>query len=179
MKLTGLVTDISIDYKTSKGKVTLLINEKNKLFNEYEKIKDVEKLDIEIKKHRKKRSLDANAYYWSLINQLANVLNLGKEELHYKLIKEYSQMMLVPLMPEQNPNGFFKYYEMFKETTIGDKEAIYYKVYKPSSEMNSKEFWILLQGLESECKTQGIQTLEEKKLEELMKEFEMRGAKRT
>lgn len=129
-----------------------------------------------IKEHREKRSLDSNSYYWSLVNQLSNLINLGNEELHFRLLKDYSQVMLVPLLPEQNPQGYFKYYEKFKETEIDGKEAIYYKVWKPSSEMNSKEFWLLIKGLEQECQNVGIETLEEKKLREMMeRENECKG----
>ena len=37
----------------------------------FQELKDCEKLDIQIKKHREKRSLDANAYYWVLITKFA------------------------------------------------------------------------------------------------------------
>ena len=30
--------------------------------------------DVEIKQHRKRRSLDANAYFWSLADKLAGIL---------------------------------------------------------------------------------------------------------
>ena len=129
----------------------------------------------EIKEYKKKRSLDANAYYWSLINQLANKLNLGKEELHRKMLQEYGQIMIVPLTPSQNPKGYFKYYEEYKKGKIKGQEIIQYKVYLPSSEMNSKQFWHLLQGLESECREQGIEVLEERKVREMIERMEKRG----
>ena len=129
----------------------------------------------ELKEHKKKRSLDANAYYWSLINQLANKLNLGNEELHFKMLQDYSQVMIVPLTPSQNPKGYFKYYEEYQKGKIKGQEIIQYKVYLPSSEMNSKEFWLLLQGLESECREQGIETLEERKVREMIERMEKRG----
>lgn len=171
MTITGKITDISIDYSNMKPRLTLIINEKQTFKDNIDNLKDLDLLDIDIKKHRNKRSLDANSYYWSLINQLSNVLQIGNEELHQKFIKEYSQVMLIPLLPSQEPKGYFKYYEKHKETTIEGKEAIYYKVYKPSSEMNSKEFWLLIKGLESECREQGIQTLEEKELERMLEEM--------
>lgn len=128
----------------------------------------------EIKEYKKKRSLDANAYYWKLINELGNVLNLGKEELHFKMLQDYSQVMIVPLTPLQNPNGYFKYYEEYQKGKIKGQEIIQYKVYLPSSEMNSKEFWLLLKGLESECREQGIETLEERKVREMIERMEKR-----
>ena len=35
--------------------------------------------DVEIKEHREKRSLDANAYFWVLVDRLAETLIIGKE----------------------------------------------------------------------------------------------------
>lgn len=59
MKLQGTLADISIDFKTQKPKITLLINSNMKTLEELDKLN---LLDIEVKKHRNKRSLDANAY---------------------------------------------------------------------------------------------------------------------
>jgi hypothetical protein len=90
------------------------------------------------------------------------------------MLKDYGQVMLVPLSPEQNPSGYFPYYEEYKETEIDNKKAIYYKVYKESHTMNSKEFWVLIKGLEAECQEQDIEILEEKKLREMMERYEER-----
>ena len=59
MKLQGTLVDISIDFKTNKPKITLLINSNKKTLDELDKLN---LLDIEVKKHRNRRSLDANAY---------------------------------------------------------------------------------------------------------------------
>ena len=44
--------------------------------------------DLEIKEHRKKRSLDANAYCWVLLDKLAEKLNIQKVELYRASIRE-------------------------------------------------------------------------------------------
>ena len=66
MKFTGTVSDVSIDLKTQKPKITFIVNEKSAL-SELDEIKDLDKLSIEAKKYRQKRSLDANSYCWLLI----------------------------------------------------------------------------------------------------------------
>lgn len=66
MKFTGTVSDVSIDFKTQKPKITFIMNEKSAL-SELDEIKDLDKLSIEAKKYRQKRSLDANSYCWLLI----------------------------------------------------------------------------------------------------------------
>ncbi len=45
----------------------------------------------EVKEYSEKRGLKANAYYWELVNQLANILRISKEELHFLLLQRYGQ----------------------------------------------------------------------------------------
>lgn len=77
MKLQGKLADVSIDYKTNKKKLTFLINNN---ITSLEELENVELLDIEAKKHREKRSLDANAYCWVLLGKLAEKMNLKAED---------------------------------------------------------------------------------------------------
>lgn len=44
--------------------------------------------DVEIKQHRVKRSLDANAYAWVLIDKLAEALNRTKTDVYRDTIRE-------------------------------------------------------------------------------------------
>ena len=44
-------------------------------------------VSVEIKKFRRKRSLDANAYAWVLIDKLAAALNMEKVEVYRELIR--------------------------------------------------------------------------------------------
>lgn len=54
----------------------------------FEQLKDSDKeYVIECREYRKKRSLNANSYYWALINEIANTLRMSKEELHFKMLK--------------------------------------------------------------------------------------------
>ena len=43
--------------------------------------------DIEVKEHRKKRSLDANAYAWVLINKLADTMRIPPTEIYRQAIQ--------------------------------------------------------------------------------------------
>ena len=47
------------------------------------------RLDMTLKKHSDKRSLDANAYYWKLLGELAKALQTSHEELHNQLLDSY------------------------------------------------------------------------------------------
>ena len=43
--------------------------------------------DLEVKEHRKKRSLDANAYFWELVGQLADALRITPKEIYRQAIQ--------------------------------------------------------------------------------------------
>lgn len=68
---------------------------------------------------------------------------------------------------EQDTTKKFEIYEPIGHGVINNKEFTHYKVYKGSSEMNSKEFSILLDGLVSECNEQSIATLTKSEREQL------------
>lgn len=112
----------------------------------------------EVKKYSKKRGLKANAYYWELVNQLANVLRISKEELHFLLLQRYGQSEIVSVLENIDVKPYFKYYAEAGESILNGKTFKHYKVYKGSSEMNRKEMSILIDGLVSECKEASIET---------------------
>ena len=114
---------------------------------------------FEIKEKKKKRSLTANSYYWSLLNQLASVMRMDNEECHFLMLKRYGQYEVVSIRSDVSLHGYFKYYEEIGEGKVNGKEFTHYKIYKGSSQMDSKEFAILLDGVRSECEELGIPVL--------------------
>ena len=89
MRFTGILRKPLIDCDTMRP---LIIFSPNEDFSQaYEELKDCEKLSLEIKKYRRKRSLDANAYYWVLIGKLAKVLELSNPETHNMMLCRYGQ----------------------------------------------------------------------------------------
>ena len=125
---------------------------------------DKEKL-YEIKEHKQKRSLSQNSYAWVLINELANKMRMSKEDMYIQLLEDYSQCLMIPVEKGKKPNGYFKYYKYIATTNINGKEADYYKVFKGSSEFNTEEMGIFLDGIIQECKQLGIETLTPEEIE--------------
>ncbi len=105
----------------------------------------------EVKEYSEKRGLKANAYYWELVNQLANVLRISKEELHLLLLQRYGQSEMVSVLATIDVKPYFKYYAEAGESILNGKAFKHYKVYKGSSQMSRKEMSILIDGLVSEC----------------------------
>lgn len=133
---------------------------------------DAEKL-YEIKEKKSKRSLTANAYYWSLLNQLASVMRTSSDEAHFMMLRRYGVCEVVSVRSDINIKGYFKYSDIIGQSDLYGKEFTHYRIYKGSSEMDSKEFSILLDGLISECEEVGIPTLTTEEVAKL-KYIEMR-----
>ena len=83
---TGKITDINIDFKTHKAKISLLLDTKQ--LDIVEELKNENKLNIELKKHREKRSLDANAYFWKLLQELCELAEIDTVEEYKRRVKE-------------------------------------------------------------------------------------------
>ena len=114
---------------------------------------------FEIKEKREKRSLSQNSYAWELITKIGNILRLSKEEIYLQMLEDYGQSILIPVKKGEKPNGYFKYYKYETSSILNGKEADWYKIYKGSSEFDSKEMTILIDGIIQECKQLGIETL--------------------
>lgn len=121
----------------------------------------------EIKEYKSKRSLNQNAYFYKLIGEIADNLRVSKAEIHLKLLKDYGQSEIISVLSEIDISGYFRYYEEIGEGTVNGKEFTHYRIYKGSSEMDTKEMSILLDGTVKEAEQLGIPTLTEKEIERL------------
>lgn len=122
---------------------------------------------FEIKEHKEKRSLTANAYAWSLIGKIADALRTSKEETYLTMLKRYGQSEMVSVLSSIDVSGYFKYYEPIAETTLQGKEFTHYKIFKGSSEYDSREMAVLIDGIVSEAKELDIETLPPAEVERL------------
>lgn len=107
---------------------------------------------------KEQRNKEQNKKYWKLINQLSLVLKIGVEELHFKMLKDYSVRYEI-LVPDDYEIRGIEYYERKSKIKKGDKEFIVYHVYTPSHELRTDEFALLLEGLVRECENVGIPTI--------------------
>lgn len=123
----------------------------------------------ELKEKKSIRTLTANSYYWVLVGKLAKVLRTSNEEIHEKLIKRYSHNIsyFSTLSSIDITKYGIKYYELENTFKKGDTEFNSYKVFQPSSQMNKEEFCYLIDGIVSECKEVGIETMTPNELAQL------------
>jgi hypothetical protein len=119
---------------------------------------------VEIKKWRKKRSLDANAYAWVLIDKIAQATGVPKTEVYRQAIREIGGVSDIVAVPD---NAVDKFREGWSKQGIGWQTEILdskpgYKrivVYYGSSTYDTQQMAALIDSLVQEAQALGIETL--------------------
>ena len=158
MKVSGRIVGANIDFKTKKPTLMLEINERNDFEAIVDDLKDKDKLSIEVKPYRQHRSLNANAYAWTLIGKIADAVRAGKDEIYLNCLKRYGQSELISVLSHVPIGNYVKYYDEAGESKLNGKMFTHYRVYKGSSEFDTREMSIFIDGVVSEAKDLGIQT---------------------
>lgn len=157
-EITGKIQGLALDFATRKATLTLSINEEHAAKSLYDDFREAEKLSITIDRYREKRSLNANNYAWKLLTEIANVLRTNKEEVYLIMLKRYGQSEILSVLAHIPIEKYVKYCEEAGESTLNGKLFKHYKVYKGSSEFDTREMSIFLDGVVSEAKELGIPT---------------------
>ena len=143
--------------------------------------------EFEIKPYKekpKKRSLDANAYYWVLLDQLANVLGLARDDLHKEMLHDFGtweynadgspKWVILPKNEPLPKDGYF--YDMGADVSVkgensGDEMGHAYTIIRGSHTYNPTEMSRLINGLVQECRQQGIETMTPAEIEEMCRDL--------
>lgn len=160
--MRGRLVDISIGLNR-KNRVTV---ELDRDFREdFDRLKDQE-LDIEIGKHREKRSRNANAYFHLLANKIAAETGESGEAVIQRLVLTYGEIdtnadgtrigFMLPATVKADK--IYPYVRCFDTRTENGKLMKCYLVYKHTSDMNTKEMARLIDGAIDEAKSLGIET---------------------
>lgn len=125
-----------------------------------------------LKEHRKKRSLDANAKLWALLNELSVLLHLPPEEIYQGYIPDVGgNYKIIPVKPEEIPEWEKDWCRGHIGRMVDDmgpcmsKDLAGYhnlKLYRGSSEYDSATFSRLLELVLQDCRQLGIETLSER-----------------
>lgn len=174
MKFTGEIKEITRDWQTDKFIISLTMNESlpvdevNSLMNE--------KLSVEIKKWRKKRSLDANALLWHCLGEIASTLRTDKWEVYLEMLKRYGKYTYICVKPNmvEAMKLQWRECEVVGEIDINGTKAIQMLCYFGSSTLDTKEFSVLLDGVISEMKEMGLETPTSQDMKRALEEMEKR-----
>ena len=123
-------------------------------------------LAVEIKQYRKKRSLDANAYFWLLCDRVAQAVgNTTKEDIYRAKIRdvgvyediEYDKSECMAKVKMWSEIGVGWFCDRFCNLDIGDKIKI--RRYYGSSVYDSSQMWRLINSIIDDCSELGIPTM--------------------
>lgn len=133
---------------------------------------------LEIKEKKKKRSLDANAYCWALLNELSNKLKIPAIELYQEFIRKVGSFELICI----HNNAVGKFLEVWQSNgygwlvdVLGESKnfpnCVNLKCYHGSSIYDTKEMSRLIDEIVYECKENGIETATGAELDLLKKKW--------
>ncbi len=127
------------------------------------------KLTLNIEPYRHRRSLNANAYMWVLLDKLAGALNTDKDSLYLEVLDRYGVFTHIIVKPEvvDRVKNEWRTVRELGEVTINSKTGIQLQCYFGSSTYDTAEMAKLIDGVVSECKEVGIETLPPDELESL------------
>ena len=91
MEFTGKFSGFTQDVVSGEAKISFTVEHDRQVLNSINDIKGLDKLRIKAVRYRKKRSLDANAYYWVLVTKMAEALKVSKPFMHNHLLRKYGQ----------------------------------------------------------------------------------------
>lgn len=128
----------------------LLTSKKTELIDYIrDELKDDVVYDCRITKHRDKRSAEQNALAWAYITEIANELRRDKFDIYFEMLKRYGQSFIIATELDEDLLGtYFKYYESLP----GGQ----YIIYRGSSEYDSYEMTVFIDGIMSEAEEMGI-----------------------
>lgn len=173
--MRGRLVDLSIGLN-SKQRLTIELD--SDFRGEYEKLRESD-VSVDVKKYRKRRSLDANAYFHCLVGKIANEMGLGFEEVKTNLVTEYGAFerdeeglkVGFKLPASVDVARIYRYVKCFDTRVENGKVFNCYIVFKHTHLMDSKEMSRLIDGTVQEARQLGIETLPPYKLAALVEEW--------
>ncbi len=133
--------------------------------------------DCIVQEHRERRSLDANAYAWVLLDKLAEVTNIPKEEVYREAIRNIggnTETVCVKaaaadkMRAAWSRNGLGWVSDAVESKLPGCVNVI---LYYGSSTYDKQQMSRLIDNLVEDCKALGIETLSPEKLAAMTQEW--------
>lgn len=171
--MRGRLLDLTIGL-TGKQRVTIELD--GDLRPDYEKLRETD-VSVDLKKFRKKRSLDANSYAWVLLDKLAAVTGTGKTALYRHYIKDVggnSETVCVvnkaaeKLREGWEHNGLGWATETIPSKLEGCTNVI---LYYGSSTYDTAQMARLIDLIVQDCRALGVETLPPYKLAVMVEEW--------
>ena len=140
-------------------------------------LKDDKEYTLTVKERKEKRSLNANALAWVLLDKLAEKLHIGKTEIYRTFIKDVGGNSEIICIQDKALDHFREVWEQghigrFTETVPSKiKGCTNVIVYYGSSDFNTADMSRLIELIVQECKDNDIPTWDEEELQRVCDEW--------
>lgn len=176
-ELTGKITNVSVNYLNQKMQVTLELNERNSTLEMLDELKSLEKLALKFGKFKQKRSLDANAYCWTLIGKIAEKTRVPKDEVYREAIRGIGGNYDIVCIKEEAAdslrsawarNGLGWQSEVMLSKLDGCTNVL---LYYGSSTYDTEQMSRLIENIIQDCKALGIETKSQAEIDSLIQQW--------
>lgn len=161
---------------TRDGQSALTLVTCEDLRNFYDKAHEYE-LDVTIKRWRRRRSLDANAYFWALAGKLAEKTGVPVTDIYREAVRDIGGNTEIVCVRQ---NAVAKLCEAWKKNGMGwladttpskIKGCTNVILYYGSSTYDTAQMSRLINLIVDECKEAGIETVPPQRLQAMMDEW--------
>lgn len=187
MDIKGRFKDLSIDFVSGKAVISFTTDaNKETISDMFQMLKD-KLLDISFAEHKQKRSLNANAYAWVLMEKIARAIREQNPDVLINTGDLYEQYIQRMCLFERDQNdelvwilinadqsiklhdGHWRFNRNIYVKEGGGKEicvSMYLKL-RGSSTFDSKEMYQLIQMIIDDAKQYGVETLTPSEIEKM------------
>ena len=132
--------------------------------------------DIQVEKWSEKRSLQANAYFHVLVNEIAKATKSSMDDVKKQLVLNYGtpargsdgKYAAVKVPKNTDLDQFYKYY---RHIGTDENGLDMYILFKRTSDLNKEEMGRLITGTQDEAKALNIETLTPDELARMMSRY--------
>lgn len=162
MEATGRINAVTKDWQTGKLLITF---EMDSVPTDLADLRE-QTLDITAKRHRNRRSKNANALLWSCIGKIAAAVLADKWDVYLKMLKRYGEFTYVCVKPNavEMLKRQWRECEELGPIMVNGTPAVQMLCYYGSSTYNTKQFTVLLDGVISEMEEMGLETPSQEEL---------------
>lgn len=142
--------------------------------SDLEELSGCDALDITAKRHREKRSKNANALLWECLGRMAAELRADKWDIYLKMLKRYGSYTYVCVKPKavDMMKRQWRECEEVGVIDINGTPAVQMICYYGSSTYDSKQFSVLLDGVISEMEEMGLETPTSEQMRRSLEQWE-------
>lgn len=172
MEINGKCKGVTYNPLTKEYEVTFSSKERPNM-QELQNIMQHDNVSVTAKKASKRRGLDANAYLWVLLQKIAETVKSDKWSIYLKMLERYGVFTHVIVKPNAVDAMKAEWRTCIElgEVNVNGQTGVQLQCYFGSHTYDSKQMSVLIDGVVSEAKELGIETLTPSQLAQMKQEW--------